>query len=295
MSHNHHSSIKSLKLAFFLNLGFTIIEFVGGVLTNSTAILADAIHDLGDSIALAQAWYFESLSKKKGSSKYTYGYRRFTLIGAIISALILLLTSFYVLNEAIPRIINPEHSDAEGMVVLAIFGIAVNGFAMFKLAKGKGANIQIIALHLLEDVLGWVAILIVAIILLFEDIHILDPILAILITLYILVNVIKQLKNMLPIFLQAVPTEIDIKALEKQIISIDNVHSVHHLHVWSLDGNNVVLTLHLISNKILSPDEYSALKSSFKKIVDNYGIYHSTLEIEWPEEICRVEENSLCK
>jgi len=148
---HHHTSVNNLKLAFFLNFGFTLIEFVGGLLTNSTAILADAVHDLGDSIALAQAWYFESLSEKKGTSKYTYGYRRFTLLGAVISALILLLASFYILNEAIPRIIEPEHSNAQGMALLAIFGVAVNGFAMLKLAKGEGTNIQIVALHLLEE------------------------------------------------------------------------------------------------------------------------------------------------
>jgi len=296
MSHNHnHASVKNLKLAFFLNLGFTIIEFIGGILTNSTAILADAIHDLGDSIALAQAWYFESLSEKKATVKYTYGYRRFTLLGAVISALILLLASFYVLNEAIPRIIEPEHSNAEGMVILAIFGVLVNGFAMLKLVKGKGANIQIVALHLLEDVLGWVAVLIVAIILLFEDIHVLDPILAVLITLYILANVVKQLKNMIPIFLQATPVEIDVTELEKQIGGIENVSSIHHLHVWSLDGNQAVLTVHLISENALTPDEYTALKNSFKRVVEEYGIFHSTLEIEWPNEICRVEASELNK
>jgi len=296
MSHDdNHSSVKNLKLAFFLNLGFTLIEFVGGTLTNSTAILADAVHDLGDSIALGQAWYFESLSEKKGTSKYTYGYRRFTLLGAVISALILLLASFYVLNEAIPRIIEPEHSNAQGMVILAIFGVAVNGFAMLKLIKGEGANIRIVALHLLEDVLGWVAILIVAIILLFEDIHVLDPILAVLITLYILANIVKQLKSMIPIFLQATPEEIDVIELEKQITGIDNVSSVHHLHVWSLDGKHVVLTVHSISEKVLNADEYTELKKSFKRIIEEHGIYHSTLEIEWPEEICRVEEIVLCK
>ena len=167
---------------------------------NSTAILADAVHDLGDSVALAQAWYFESLSDKKATAKYTYGYRRFKLIGAVISALMLMGTSFYVLNEAVPRIIDPQHSNAQGMVILAIFGIVVNGFAMLRLTKGKGANIRVVALHLLEDVLGWVAVLIVAVILLFQDLHVLDPILAVLITLYILTNIMKQLKTSCPFF-----------------------------------------------------------------------------------------------
>jgi cobalt-zinc-cadmium efflux system protein len=292
---HHHTSVKNLKIAFFVNLGFTLIEFVGGLWTNSTAILADAVHDLGDSVALGQAWYFESLSDKKGNLKYTYGYRRFTLLGAAISALILLAASFYVLSEAIPRIIEPEPSNAQGMAILAIFGIAVNGFAMRKLAKGEGINIQVVALHFLEDVLGWVAVLIVAVILMFKDIHILDPILAVLITLYILANILKQLKRIVPVFLQATPDAADIAELEKQIAGIENASLVHHLHVWSLDGQHMVLTVHVTAERDLNADEYSELKQEFRRIVETHGINHSTIEIELPEEACRVEENEFCQ
>lgn len=296
MVHNsHQTGINNLKLAFFLNLGFTLIEFIGGLWTNSTAILADAVHDLGDSFALAQAWYFESLSKKKGTAAYTYGYRRFTLLGAVISALLLLASSLYVLSEAIPRIIEPEHSNAQGMAILAIFGVAVNAFAMLRLAKGEGANIRVVALHLLEDVLGWVAILIVAIILIYKDLHVLDPILAVLITLYILSGIVKHLKNIIPVFLQAAPAIDDVKELEKQIEGIKYVGSVHHLHLWSLDGEHTVLTVHIVTERVLTSDEYAVLKLSFRRIVKQHGIYHSTLEIEWPEESCRIEANKLCQ
>jgi cobalt-zinc-cadmium efflux system protein len=296
MTHDHrHTAIDNLKLAFFLNLGFTLIEFIGGLLTNSTAILADAVHDLGDSFALAQAWYFESFSEKKGTATYTYGYRRFTLLGAVVSALMILASSLYVLSEAVPRIIEPEHSNAQGMVILAIFGVAVNGFAMFRLAKGEGANIRVVALHLLEDVLGWVAVLMVAIVLVFTDMHVLDPILAVLITLYILTNVVKQLKSIVPVFLQAAPDMADVAEIERQIEDMELVGSVHHLHVWSLDGERAVLTAHVVSERVLSPDEYAALKQRFTGIVKKYGIYHSTIEIEWPEESCRIETNEQCQ
>jgi cobalt-zinc-cadmium efflux system protein len=286
---HHHAAISNLKLAFFLNLGFTVIEFIGGWWTNSTAILADAVHDLGDSFALAQAWYFESISERGATQTYTYGYRRFTLLGAVISSILLLVSSFYVLSEAIPRIIEPEHSNAQGMVLLAVFGVAVNAFAMLRLSKSSGVNIRVVALHLLEDVLGWLAILVVAIILTFKDIHVLDPILATLITLYILTNVIRQLKAIVPVFLQASPDSTDVIAIERQIGNLENVDSVHHLHVWSLDGEHSVLTVHLVAEKILSPDEYALLKQRFRKIIDANGIYHSTLEIEWPEESCRLQ------
>lgn len=293
MAHDHHhSAVGNLKFAFFLNLGFTIIEVIGGLWTNSTAILADAVHDLGDSFALAQAWYFESISEKEATQTYTYGYRRFTLLGAVISALLLLISSFYVLGEAIPRIMEPEHSNAEGMIVLALFGVTVNMIAMLRLSKGKGANIRIVALHLMEDVLGWVAILVVAIILMFKDLHILDPILATLITLYILKNVVAQLKTIVPVFLQASPATTDIGKIENQIKKMEYVDSVHHLHIWSLDDEHTVLTVHIVSQKVLAPDEYALLKQRFREVVDASGIYHSTLEIEWPDESCRLGKNN---
>ena len=289
MAHDHHhAAIGNLKLAFFLNLGFTVIEFIGGVLTNSTAIIADAVHDLGDSFALAQAWYFESISQKDATHTYTYGYRRFTLLGAVISAIFLLVSSLYVLSEAIPRIMAPEQSNAQGMVLLALIGIAVNGYAMLRLAKGKSANIRLVALHLLEDVLGWAAILVVAIILMFTDLYVLDPILATLITLYILTNIIKQLKKILPVFLQASPATTDVAKLETQFHQLEHVASAHHLHLWSLDGEHSVLTVHLVTDKILNPDEYALLKQQFRKVIDSNEIYHSTLEIEWPNETCRL-------
>jgi cobalt-zinc-cadmium efflux system protein len=194
-----------------------------------------------------------------------------------------------VLSEAIPRIIEPEHSNAQGMVVLALFGVGVNSFAMLRLAKGTSVNIRVVALHLLEDVLGWVAILVVAIILMFKDIHILDPILATLITLYILANVVKQVKSIVPIFLQASPASSDIAGIEKQIENLEFVGSVHHLHIWSLDGEHSVLTVHIVSEKLLTPIEYAGLKQRFRQIVEANGIYHSTLEIELPDESCRLK------
>ncbi|MDH5325829.1 MAG: cation diffusion facilitator family transporter [Gammaproteobacteria bacterium] len=289
LGQHHHSAISNLKLAFFLNLGFTVIEFIGGMWTNSTAILADAVHDLGDSFALAQAWYFESVSGKEATKKYTYGYRRFTLLGAVISALVLLLSSFYVLSEAIPRIVTPESSNAQGMVMLALLGVGVNGFAMLRLAKGQSENIKVVALHLLEDVLGWVAILVVAVILLFKDVPVLDPILAVLITVYILANVVKRLKQILPVFLQATPDSASITSIEQQIESLEWVDSVHHLHLWSLDGERAVLTAHIVTGSVLTSEEYANLKQRLRSIVDTHGVYHSTFEIEWPDETCRLE------
>ncbi|MEI8102800.1 MAG: cation diffusion facilitator family transporter [Chlorobium sp.] len=285
--HHHHHSSGNIKVAFFLNLGFTLVEIVGGFLTNSTAILADAVHDLGDSFALAQAWYFESKSVSKSSARYSYGYKRFSLLGALISTVVLLTSSLFVLANAIPRILEPRHPDAGGMILMAVVGVIVNGIAMARLSKESGMNAKVVALHLLEDVLGWVAVLVVAVVLYFWDMPVLDPLLAVIITLYILSGVVKNLKAMLPVFLQAVPPELDLGAISRDIESLEHIHAVHHAHIWSLDGVHNVFTAHLEVDTLLDAEAYMQLKERIKILVERYGIYHSTVEIECPGEACR--------
>jgi len=285
--HHHHHSSGNIKVAFFLNFGFTLVEIVGGFLTNSTAILADAVHDLGDSFALAQAWYFESKSVSKSSARYSYGYKRFSLLGALISTVVLLTSSLFVLANAIPRILEPRHPDAGGMILMAVVGVIVNGIAMARLSKESGMNAKVVALHLLEDVLGWVAVLVVAVVLYFWDMPVLDPLLAVIITLYILSGVVKNLKAMLPVFLQAVPPELDLGAISRDIESLEHIHAVHHAHIWSLDGVHNVFTAHLEVDTLLDAEAYMQLKERIKILVERYGIYHSTVEIECPGEACR--------
>ncbi len=292
---HHHGPAKNIRTAFLLNLGFTFIEIIGGFITNSTAILADAVHDLGDSVALGQAWYFEKLSSEKGNFRYTYGYRRFSLFGAIISTVILLGSSFYIIIEALPRIVSPETPDAQGMIFLAILGIAVNGFAMLRLAKDEGINTRVVALHLLEDVLGWIAVLIVAIVLLFTDFSVLDPLLAIGITIYILIGVIKNLGKTVPLLLQAAPENIDLGVIVKEINDIEHVRTAHHAHLWSMDGQHTVFSVHLEVEKNLEPAEYNRVKKLMHDLVKKYGIYHSTVEIEFPGETCRNLDNRECR
>ena len=285
--HGHHHASGNIKLAFFLNLGFAGIEIVGGIVTGSTAILADAVHDLGDSFALGQAWYFEKVSLGKSNPRYSYGYKRFSLLGALISTIVLLTSSLFILAQAIPRIFAPHHPDAGGMILLALVGVTVIGFAMARLSKDKGMNSRVVALHLLEDVLGWVAVLVVAVILYFWDVPVLDPVLAVLITLYILGGVIKNLRAMLPVFLQAVPPELDLAVITREIEQLQHIRAVHHAHIWSLDGVHSVFTAHLELNILLDVEAYRQLKDDIRKLVERHGLYHSTVEIEYPGEACR--------
>ncbi|MBC74552.1 MAG: cation transporter [Halobacteriovoraceae bacterium] len=285
-NHSHDTAEKNIKIAFFLNVGFTILEFIGGYFVNSVAIISDALHDLGDSFSLGVAWYLGKKSKKEASETFSFGYTRFSLLGALVNSLVLIGGSIYVISEAIGRILEPEHSDAGGMILFAILGVAVNGYASWKVSKGKSLNERVVSWHLLEDVLGWTAILIVAIILKFKDIHYLDPALALFITAYILWNVVKRLKETLSIFLQGVPEDFSIEGMEQKLIGIQNIEEVHHTHIWSLDGEHHVLTTHLVLSNIHNFNEFLEVKKEVKKLLSGYKFKHSTVETEFDSKTC---------
>ena len=288
--HHHHSS-DNIKVAFFLNFAFTILEIIGGLYVNSIAIISDAIHDLGDTISLGTSWYLEEKSHKKSNKKFSFGYKRFSLLGALINSIILIIGSLYVINEAVGRILEPEHTDAMGMIFFAVIGVLVNGYAAWKLSGGKTMNEKVASWHLLEDVLGWVAVLVVAIILNFKDIHYLDPALSLLITAYILWNVIIRLKQTLFIFLQGVPEELDINEIESKILSIDFVNSIHHMHIWSLEGEHNVFTAHIKIDDNSNLNNFKKVKSDVKDILKEYKFEHYTVEVEFNDENCDLDDN----
>ena len=276
MSHHHHhhhnQSGKNLKIAFFLNLGFTILEFFGGIYVNSVAIMSDAVHDLGDSLSLGTAWYLDKKSHKEADDKYSFGYKRFSLLGALINSIVLIGGSIYVISEAIGRLFEPQPSDAQGMIVFAIIGVLVNGYAAWKLSSGNSLNEKTVSWHLMEDVLGWVAVLIVAIVLNFTDNQYLDPALSILITLYILYNVVLRLKETLYIFLQGVPKEIKTEKIKKDILKINNIASLHHTHIWSLEGENHVFSAHIKLKNISDFEELINIKKQVKSVLKDYHL-----------------------
>jgi len=293
MSHDHsHDSTGDLRLAFFLNLSFTIIEIAGGIWTNSLAILSDAIHDLGDSLSLGMAWYLETYARKDKDKKYSYGYRRYSLLSALINTVVLIVGSVFILSRAVTRLFNPEPVNAKGMILFAVLGIIVNGLAMLRLRGGKSLNAQVVAWHLIEDVLGWVAVLIMSIVLLFTDLYILDPIFSILITSFVLYNVIKNLRKTLALFLQAVPENMDLEKIENRLLAIDNVCSSHHTHIWSMDGEHHVLTTHLVVEEDTSQDEVLCIKEDINQLSKEMDFLHTTVEIEYGDEKCSMAERS---
>ncbi|MFL0799424.1 MAG: cation diffusion facilitator family transporter [Agarilytica sp.] len=285
--HQHNKDSARIAWAFFLNVGFTIIEFIGGMLTNSTAIMADAVHDLGDSLSIGLAWILSELSNRESTSKFSYGYRRFSLLGAMINGIVLIIGSIWVLSEAIPKLLNPEMPVVEGMFGLAILGVTVNGYAAFKLSKGKSLNEQMLNWHLLEDVLGWVAVLVVSIILMFVEWPILDPILSIAFTLFILINVLRNLWVTIKLFLQATPNDDTANNIRESLLSFTEIKDVHHLHFWSLDGEHHVMTAHLELCELIEPARQIQLKTEIAKRLTEFRLEHTTIELEFPDERCR--------
>lgn len=283
-NHEHNHSTKNIKTAFFLNLGFTIFEIVGGFYVNSVAIISDAFHDMGDSISLGFSWYLQEKSKKQATKEFTFGYKRFSLLGALVTGFILLGGSIFVIFEAVKRIITPEHANATGMLIFAVVGILVNGYAAYKMSTGKTLNERVVMLHLLEDVLGWVAILIVSIVLHFKDIQILDPILSLLITSYILWNSMKRLWETLKIFLQATPTDIDSNLIKDQILELSGVSSMHDMHIWSLDGEQHVFTAHVKLTADTNLKELISVRRQIRDILKTYPFKHYTIQTEIDEK-----------
>ncbi|HON37430.1 MAG TPA: cation diffusion facilitator family transporter [Deltaproteobacteria bacterium] len=287
-AHAHHDVTGDIRLAFFINLFFTALEIAGGIWTNSMAILADAVHDLGDSFALGSAWYFERISQREGDEYFSYGYRRFSLLGALISVITLVVGALFVLSEAVPRLFFPQPSHAPGMVVFAVAGILINGLAALRLRGKEGMNARMVAWHLLEDVLGWLAILVTGIVLIFWDVPVLDAVLSIVITCFVLYNVLKGFRVTMNIFLQGVPHEVDLPVIEREIRQIPGVAGTHHAHVWTLDGYRHVLTMHASLKGNQTMDDLVCLKNEIRKVIADHNIAHSTVELELKDEACRM-------
>jgi len=291
MAHeHHHQDVKNIKVAFFLNLFFTLFEIAGGFFTNSMAILSDAVHDLGDCLSLGLAWYFQKIANKGSDSSYSYGYKRFSLLGAIINSIVLTVGSIFILTEAIPRIFHPEKTQAAGMFFLAIVGILVNGLAFFRLKKGSSLNERVVSLHFLEDVLGWVAILVGAIIMYFFNVPFIDPLLSVGIAFFILFNVYKNIRQTLHIILQGIPAEINIDEITEQLQQFKDIEDIHDLHVWSVDGNYNILTVHVVMNKLLEIEKIAELKRKIRESLKQKGIQHATIEFETSDERCDFEK-----
>ncbi|MDR2534196.1 MAG: cation diffusion facilitator family transporter [Tannerellaceae bacterium] len=285
-AHHHHDAEGNIRFAFVLNLLFGIIEIVGGTLTNSVAIISDAIHDLGDSFSLGLAWYFQKISKRGRDARYSYGYRRFSLVGALINAAVLFAGSLFVIVESIRRLAQPEEADAQGMFWLAALGVIVNGAAMLRMRRGASLNEKTVSLHLLEDVLGWVAVLIGSAVMMLTHFPTLDPLLSLGISAYVLFNIYRNLKQLLNVILQGSPANPSLNEVEAAITKAEGALGIHDLHIWSMDGEYNILSVHIVVKPGLGAAQISQLKQKVKQSLRELNINHATLEIEHGAENC---------
>lgn len=295
MAHIHHSfenqktaTVRQrLMVAFALNLLFTVIEFVGGIFTNSMAILSDAIHDLGDTVAIGGSLWLEKVAERKRDKRFTYGYKRFSTLGALITSIILVIGSVVIIFEALPRFIQPQEVKATGMMWMAVLGIVFNGIAVLRLqGGGKSLNNRAVMLHLLEDVLGWVAVLVGSILIHFTGWYIIDPLLSLGVAAFILYNVVGNLKRVFRVFLQSTPEGFDYDALEVKLLAIKGVHDIHDVHIWSMDGSYHIMSLHLVVGDAVSSDTMKSLRLQADVLIREAGINHPTIAIEFEEEAC---------
>lgn len=276
---------KNILIAFLLNLAFSVMEFIGGIFTGSVAIISDSIHDIGDAASIGIAYFLEKKSKKKPDEKYTYGYIRYSILGSLITTLILIIGSSFVIYNSVLRILNPVEINYDGMILFAVFGVIVNFLAATFTREGDSLNQKSVNLHMLEDVLGWVIVLIGAIIMKFTDISLIDPILSIGVAAFILIIALKTLKEIVDIFLEKTPDGVNLEEIKEHIISIDEVLDVHHIHIRSIDGYRNYATMHVVFEGKL-PE----VKAKVKEELAEHGIEHTTIEFEEKDEACDCKE-----
>ncbi len=275
---------KNILIAFILNLSFSIFEFFGGIFTGSIAIISDAVHDIGDAASIGLSYFLEKKSKKQPDSKYTYGYVRYSILGSLITTLILFSGSLMVIYNAVHRIINPTAINYNGMIIFAVIGVAVNFAAAYFTKEGDSLNQKAVNLHMLEDVLGWAVILVGAVAMKFTDFSLLDPIMSIGVAIFILSNAVGNLKEITALFLEKTPQGIDLNEIKEHISEIDGVIDVHHMHIWSMDGRHNYATMHIVTDA-----DHHEIKEKVREELSEHGIGHATLELEAAGEHCHEE------
>ncbi|MBR3869781.1 MAG: cation transporter [Clostridia bacterium] len=272
---------RNILIAFILNLSFAVFEVIGGIFTGSIAIISDAVHDIGDATSIGISYFLEKKSKKQPDETHTYGYARYSVIGSVITTVILLLGSVVVIYNAVVRIFNPVEINYNGMIIFAVVGVIVNFCAAYFTREGDSLNQKAVNLHMLEDVLNWVVVLIGAIVMRFTDFALIDSLMSIGVSIFVLINAVKNLKAAVDLFLVKTPRDIDVNEIREHVMEIDEVSDVHHIHLWSLDGQSNYATMHVVTNA-----DAHEIKDKIREELREHGIGHATLELESANEHC---------
>ncbi len=288
--HAHPHRTGALRLAFFVNLAFTLVEVVGGWWTSSIAVYTDALHDAGDCLVLGLAWWLQHVATKGRDANYSYGYGRYSMLGGWLASIVLIVGAIAMLAISVPRLWQPSLPDAGRMLIIAAFGLVMNGFAAWKLHAGHTLNERGAYLHLLEDVLGWAAVLIGAVVIHFTAWAVVDPLLSIGISLFIAWNAIGTLRKGTGILMQETPKNIDQHEVRTRLLALPGVIDLHDQHTWTLDGSYVVHTVHLVVSDN-DPARARSIRSEVRHALHHLGIDHATIELEGPNERCELEHH----
>lgn len=276
---------RNILIAFILNLFFAVFEIIGGIFTGSVAIVSDAVHDAGDAVSIGIAYFLERKSKQKSDEKYTYGYARYSVMGGLVTTVVLLFGSLLMLYNAVCRIIDPIKINYSGMILFAVLGVSVNFCAAFFTRGGYSINQRAVNLHMLEDVLGWAVVLVGAVVMRFTDFSIIDPVISIGVSVFILANAVMNLKRSADVFLEKAPNDISVPEVKAHIMEIDGVLDVHHVHLWSIDGQKIFTTMHVVTDS-----EMHKVKGDIRRVLRTNGVEHVTVEIELSAENCHERE-----
>ena len=278
-------------VAFFLNLTYAIVEFIAGGVFGSSAVLADSVHDLGDAISIGISAFLETISNREEDRQYTLGYKRFSLLGALVTAVILITGSILVILENTTKLFNPQPVNDEGILWLGMIAVTINVLASLVVRKGQTKNESILSLHFLEDTLGWLAVILMAIVLRFTDWYILDPLLSLVISIFILIKAIPRFWSTLKIFLDAVPEGLDIKQVKSGLERLDNVASLNQINLWTMDGLEKNAIVHVCIKEM---GNMEACKESIRIFLKDCGFQNITIEVDADLETHREHKRQVC-
>lgn len=286
-SHTHAyaqgTSVTNIAIVFAMNLVFSISEFIFGAILNSAAIFADAVHDLGDAISVGLTLVLEKRSKKHADGRYSFGHRRFSLLGALLTGLVLLVGSAFSLLRAVPKLLSPEPVNYDGMLIMALVAITLNAVSAWALSRGQSRNENMLNLHMLEDMVGWIGILVVSIVLRYTNWYFLDPLFSILLSLFIIIKAAPNVWSTVRILMESVPENVPLEEIEKKLLSLPRVHGLSHLHLWSMDGQSNNFAVSLFTD-LRDPVDQKLLRERVRALLVPYSVECSTVEIDYDPE-----------
>lgn len=290
-SHHHHEHAsfdnmtgKKLFLTIILNFLITAAQIVGGILSNSLALISDALHNLSDGVAVLLAWIAYRLGKKPGTPRQTFGFRRSEILAAFINSVALIAISVYLIVEAALRFADTTPVNGDIMLWLGIIGLVANSISVLLLQKDKGSNINVRAayLHLLGDALTSLAVIIGAIVIEVWQIYWIDPLVTVIISLYILYHTIGLLKESISVLMQFTPSEVDLVEAKQKLETLPEINNVHHLHSWALSEGSLYFEAHVNLQNDLPTSATIQVRHTVEELLHyEYGIEHVTLQFEY--------------